>query len=85
MKNRFKKLTSFITALCIILCSVSIMPVQASGKPTIYLIGDSLLSKIIVGGIADKSWDMANLTMVIGAALGVLLCILTVKSEKQTA
>jgi OPA family glycerol-3-phosphate transporter-like MFS transporter len=50
-----------------------------------YLIGDSLLSKIIVGGIADKSWDMANLTMVIGAALGVLLCILTVKSEKQTA
>ena len=48
MKNRFKKLTSFITALCIILCSVSIMPVQASGKPTIYLIGDSLVT---------NSWD----------------------------
>ena len=47
-----------------------------------YLIGDSLLSKIIVGGIADKSWDMANLTMVIGAALGILLCIMTLKSEK---
>lgn len=47
MKNRFKKLTSFITALCIILCSVSIMPVQASEKPTIYLIGDSLVT----------SWD----------------------------
>ena len=47
-----------------------------------YLIGDSLLSKIIVGGIADKSWDAANLTMVIGAALGIVLCILTLKSEK---
>ena len=47
MKNRFKKLTSFITALCIILCSVSIMPVHASEKPTIYLIGDSLVT----------SWD----------------------------
>jgi OPA family glycerol-3-phosphate transporter-like MFS transporter len=48
-----------------------------------YLIGDSLLSKIIVGGVADKSWDMANLTMVIGAALGILLCVLTLKSEKN--
>ena len=47
-----------------------------------YLIGDSLLSKIIVGGIADKSWDVANFTMVIGAALGILLCVLTLKSEK---
>ena len=48
-----------------------------------YLIGDSLLSKIIVGGIADKSWDMANFTMVIGAAVGILLCALTLKSEKN--
>ena len=48
-----------------------------------YLIGDSLLSKIIVGGIADKSWDMANFTMVIGAALGILICVLTLKSEKN--
>ena len=47
-----------------------------------YLIGDSLLSKIIVGTIADHSWSFANLTMVIGAAIGVLLCILTLKSEK---
>ena len=47
-----------------------------------YLIGDSLLSKIIVGGIADKSWDMANLIMVIGAALGIILCIMTLRSEK---
>ena len=48
-----------------------------------YLIGDSLLSKILVGGIADSSWDAANLTMVIGAALGILLCVLTLKSEKN--
>jgi OPA family glycerol-3-phosphate transporter-like MFS transporter len=48
-----------------------------------YLIGDSLLSKIIVGGLADKSWDIANFSMVIGAALGILLCILTLKSEKN--
>ncbi len=48
-----------------------------------YLIGDSLLSKIIVGGVADRSWDMANLTMVIGAVLGILLCALTLKSEKN--
>lgn len=48
-----------------------------------YLIGDSLLSKIIIGSIADKSWDMANLVMVAGAALGVFLCILTLKSERQ--
>jgi OPA family glycerol-3-phosphate transporter-like MFS transporter len=47
-----------------------------------YLIGDSLLSKIIVGGIADKSWDMANFTMVIGAALGIIICIMTLRSEK---
>ena len=48
-----------------------------------YLIGDSLLSKIVVGGIADNSWNAANLTMVIGAALGILLCVMTLKSEKQ--
>jgi OPA family glycerol-3-phosphate transporter-like MFS transporter len=47
-----------------------------------YLIGDSLLSKIIVGTIADYSWSMANLSMVIGTAIGVLLCVLTLKSEK---
>ena len=47
-----------------------------------YLIGDSLLSKIIVGGVADKSWDTANLVMVIGAVIGIILCTLTLKSEK---
>ena len=48
-----------------------------------YLIGDSLLSKIIVGGIADTSWDMANLTMVAGALLGIILCALTLPSERK--
>ena len=47
-----------------------------------YLIGDSLLSKIIVGGIADKSWDLANFSMVIGAVIGIVLCTLTLKSER---
>jgi OPA family glycerol-3-phosphate transporter-like MFS transporter len=47
-----------------------------------YLIGDSLFSKIIVAGIADHSWSMANMTMVIGASLGIVLCLLTLKSEK---
>ena len=47
-----------------------------------YLIGDSLLSKIIVGTIADHSWSLANLSMVIGAAVGVFICVLTLKSEK---
>jgi OPA family glycerol-3-phosphate transporter-like MFS transporter len=47
-----------------------------------YLVGDSLLSKIIVGGIADHSWNMANMTMAIGASLGIVLCLLTLKSEK---
>ena len=31
----------------------------------------------------DKEANMANFTMVIGAALGILLCALTLKSEKQ--
>ena len=48
-----------------------------------YLIGDSLLSKIIVGGVADRIWDMANFTMVIGALLGIRRCALTLPSEKK--
>ena len=48
-----------------------------------YLIGDSLLSKIILGGLADKSWDIANFSMVIGAAVGIVLSIMTLKSEKN--
>ena len=48
-----------------------------------YLIGDSLLSKIVVGSVADKSWDLANMTIVIGAVLGIIVCILTIKSEKK--
>jgi OPA family glycerol-3-phosphate transporter-like MFS transporter len=48
-----------------------------------YLIGDSLLSKIIVGGLADKSWELANGVMVIGAFVGIILCAMTLKSEKN--
>ena len=68
--------------------AVNLVPKNAAGTAAGfvglfgYLVGDSLLSKIIVGGIADHSWSAANMTMVIGAVLGVVLCILTVKSEK---
>lgn len=48
-----------------------------------YLIGDSLLSKIIVGSLADKSWDMANMVIVAGAVLGIIICFLTLRSEKK--
>ena len=68
--------------------AVNLVPKNATGTAAGfvgifgYLVGDSLLSKIIVGSVADYSWNAANLTMVIGAALGVVLCILTIKSEK---
>lgn len=68
--------------------AVNLVPKNATGTAAGfvglfgYLVGDSLLSKIIVGSIADYSWNVANLTMVIGAALGVLLCILTIRSER---
>lgn len=48
-----------------------------------YLLGDSLLSKIIVGSLADKSWDMANMVIVAGAVLGIIICFLTLRSEKK--
>ena len=69
--------------------AVNLVPKNAAGTAagfvglSGYLIGDSLLSKIIVGGIADKSWDAANFTMVIGAVVGIILCALTLKSEKN--
>lgn len=50
-----------------------------------YLLGDALLSNIVMGSLADKSWDLANGTLVIGALLGIILCALTIKSEKQQA
>lgn len=68
--------------------AVNLVPKNAAGTAAGfvglfgYLVGDSLLSKIIVGGIADQSWSAANMTMVIGAALGIVLCVLTLKSEK---
>ena len=49
-----------------------------------YLIGDSLLSKIVVGSVADTSWDLANMTIVIGAVLGIVVCMLTLKSERRS-
>ena len=49
-----------------------------------YLIGDSLLSKIVVGSVADTSWDLANMTIVIGAVLGIVVCMLTLKSERKS-
>ena len=69
--------------------AVNLVPKNATGTAAGfvglfgYLVGDSLLSKIIVGGIADHSWDAANMTMVIGALLGILLCIFTIRSEKS--
>ena len=49
-----------------------------------YLLGDSLLSKILVGGIADSSWANANLMIVIGSAVAIVLCALLIKSEKRS-
>lgn len=52
-----------------------------------YFIGDAICSKIFVGGVADKmGWDAANLTVAIGAAVGVVLCALLIVPEaKKTA
>jgi OPA family glycerol-3-phosphate transporter-like MFS transporter len=51
-----------------------------------YLFGDSLLSKIFVGGVVESTnWDTANLVFVIGAIVGVVLCALMWKSEKKLA
>ena len=48
-----------------------------------YLFGDSLCSKIIVGAIADSSWNAANITFVIASAIGIVLCAMLIKSEKK--
>lgn len=49
-----------------------------------YLIGDSLLSKIFVGSIADRSWDTANLMFVVGSIIAILLCAALIPSEKKS-
>lgn len=51
-----------------------------------YLIGDALLSKAIVGNIANHaSWNTANMTFVLASVIGIILCALMWKSEKKTA
>lgn len=50
-----------------------------------YLFGDSLASKIIIGHIAESSWNTANLMFVIGSAVGIVLCALLWNSEKNEA
>lgn len=50
-----------------------------------YLFGDSLFSKIIVGHVADTSWNSANLMFVVGSAVGIVLCALLWKSEQKVS
>lgn len=51
-----------------------------------YLIGDAVCSKILVGGIVDKSgWDAGMLSVGIGAVIGIVLCALLIPSEKKMA
>lgn len=51
-----------------------------------YFLGDAIFSKILVGGVANSlGWNAANLTVAIGALVGVVLCALLIKPEaKQT-
>lgn len=48
-----------------------------------YLLGDSLLSKIFVGYIADQSWGVANMMFVVASIVGIVLCALLIPSEKK--
>ena len=49
-----------------------------------YFIGDAICSKIFVGSVANHlGWNAANLTVAIGAGIGVLLCAMLIKSEKS--
>ena len=51
-----------------------------------YFIGDAICSKIFVGSVANAAgWNTANLTVAIGALIGVILCALLIKSEKSLA
>ena len=48
-----------------------------------YLFGDAILSKILMGGVAQHAgWQMTFLMLAVASALAVLLCALTWKSEK---
>lgn len=49
-----------------------------------YFIGDAICSKIFVGGVANSlGWNAANLTVAIGAGIGVVLCAMLWNSEKR--
>ena len=49
-----------------------------------YFIGDAICSKIFVGSVANHlGWNAANLTVAVGAGIGVLLCAMLIKSEKS--
>ncbi|MCR5549305.1 MAG: MFS transporter [Bacteroidales bacterium] len=48
-----------------------------------YLFGDTICSKIMVGNIAEASWNTANMAFVIAAAIGVVLCAFMIPSEKR--
>lgn len=49
-----------------------------------YLIGDAVLSKAVAGNLANNiGWNAANLSFVLAAAIGVLLCALMWKTEKR--
>ena len=48
-----------------------------------YLFGDSLCSKIVVGGLADSSWNTANMAFIICAVIGIVLCAIPNKSERK--
>lgn len=51
-----------------------------------YLLGDAVCSKILVGGIAvGSSWDTAMLSVAVGALIGVFLCALLIRSERDLA
>lgn len=49
-----------------------------------YFLGDAICSKIIVGGVANATnWDVANLTVAVGAGIGVILCALLIRPEAK--
>ena len=49
-----------------------------------YFVGDAICSKIFVGSVANSmGWNAANLTVAIGAGIGVVLCAMLIKSEKK--
>lgn len=49
-----------------------------------YLLGDAIMSKIMVGSVAHSlSWNAANLTVAICAIVGVGLCAMLIPSEKK--